>query len=151
MSELASSTKKVSIDAVIFDLDGTLIDYEGLSHEILGAPLASRGYALTWELHAQIVGTRPDSWSRAILGALEVPEAVLSPEVYVAEYHALLEDRYASIAPWPGCRELLEALVARGVPLAIATSSTRKSFAAKMRHQPFILLCNARSSSPYAE
>ena len=64
---------------------------------------------------------------------------MLSPEVYVAEYHALLEDRYASIAPWPGCHELLEALVARGVPLAIATSSTRKSFGAKMRHQPLIL------------
>lgn len=86
MSELeAGSPCSVDVDAVIFDLDGTLIDYEGLSNEILGAPLKKRGFQFSWELQAKIVGTRPDSWSVVILEELGVPADVLTPERYVEE------------------------------------------------------------------
>ena len=43
----------------IFDLDGTLIDYEGASNKGLSVPLAKRGKDFNWELHAKIVGTKP--------------------------------------------------------------------------------------------
>lgn len=47
----------------------------------------------------------------------------------------LLQTRYASIKPWPGTMDLLKALAERGVPLAIATSTPRDSYTAKMEHQ----------------
>ena len=39
----------IQAQAVIFDLDGTLIDFEGVSHVALEAPLARRGAKLPWE------------------------------------------------------------------------------------------------------
>ena len=39
----------IQVQAVIFDLDGTLIDFEGVSHVALEAPLARRGAKLPWE------------------------------------------------------------------------------------------------------
>lgn len=143
-SDVATPPTRLSVDAVIFDLDGTLLDYEGLSHELLAAPLAKRGYALTWEAHASIVGTRPEHWSRALLELAGIPEDFLSPDAYVAEYDAILKTRYGEIAPIPGALALLEALVARGVPLALATSTPRAIFDEKMRSHPEIL--NAMSA-----
>ncbi len=79
---------------IIFDLDGTLLDYEGASHEVqsscdclliivsylsfvsylssclvcveaLERPLKKRGVVeLPWDLHATIVGTKPEDWSK---------------------------------------------------------------------------------------
>ena len=55
------------IRAVIFDLDGTLIDYETISHVALKQPLITRklinpesedSYFDFWALHGSIVGCR---------------------------------------------------------------------------------------------
>ena len=60
----------VEIEGIIFDLDGTLIDYEGASNAALAVPLTKRGKQFSWELHAQIVGTKPEDWSRKIVEAV---------------------------------------------------------------------------------
>ena len=136
----APASERISIDAVIFDLDGTLLDYEGLSHELLKAPLEARGVeGFTWDLQASIVGSRPERWSEQILEALDVPRDVLTPEAYVADYMAELEGRYGEIEPIAGAQKLVDALLARGVPLALATSTPRASFDKKMAHHPELL------------
>ncbi|KAK7254124.1 pseudouridine 5'-phosphatase [Aureococcus anophagefferens] len=136
----APAPERISIDAVIFDLDGTLLDYEGLSHELLKAPLEARGVeGFTWDLQASIVGSRPERWSEQILEALDVPRDVLTPEAYVADYMAELEGRYGEIEPIAGAQKLVDALLARGVPLALATSTPRASFDKKMAHHPELL------------
>ena len=136
----APAPERISIDAVIFDLDGTLLDYEGLSHELLKAPLEARGVeGFTWDLQASIVGSRPERWSEQILEALDVPRDVLTPEAYVADYMAELEGRYGEIEPIAGAQNLVDALLARGVPLALATSTPRASFDKKMAHHPELL------------
>ena len=48
------------VQAVIFDLDGTLLDFEGVSHVALEAPLARRGAKLPWE--------RDGGWCEAGVG-----------------------------------------------------------------------------------
>jgi len=98
-TELSSDESSTPIEGIIFDLDGTLIDYEGASHEALHRPLARRGKALSWNLHAQIVGTKPEDWSRNVLAAVgllqttdslgEGPtsrDALVAPQVYAREY-----------------------------------------------------------------
>ena len=80
----------VEIEGIIFDLDGTLIDYEGASNAALAVPLTKRGKQFSWELHAQIVGTKPEDWSRQIVEAVGLGQE-LTPEQYAAEYFEAIE------------------------------------------------------------
>merc|ERR1719160_608741 len=83
---IAESRSPSSFTYVIFDLDGSLLDYEGQSHVALceglrGAGLGLDGSdAVSWELHASIIGMRPEGWSKQILTALKVPAETFTPE-----------------------------------------------------------------------
>jgi len=122
-----------------FSKDGTLIDYEGASHEALERPLQRRGKDLSWELHASIVGTRPDSWSVNVLSACGLTHEKLTPEKYQEEYFKEVHDMYPAIKAWPGTLSLLSRLKRKGFRLAIATSTPKLSFDDKMVHHPEIL------------
>ncbi|KOO25658.1 had-superfamily hydrolase [Chrysochromulina tobinii] len=103
-----------------------------------------RGYSFSWELHASIVGTKPEDWSRNILEALGVPPEELTPKQYVAEYFEDIAALYETIPAWSGCLELLVALQEAGYPMAIATSSPRASFDKKMQfHAPLLTKMSA--------
>ncbi|CAE8615836.1 unnamed protein product, partial [Polarella glacialis] len=126
----------------IFDLDGTLLEYEGKSHVALceGLREARLGEeAVSWELHASIIGTRPETWSREILAKLGVPPEVLSAEAYVDAYHHSMERLYSDITTMPGANELVARLQELRVPMAIATSSVKSSFDVKMTYHPQLL------------
>ena len=135
----AQSIHYMSIEGIIFDLDGTLIDYEGASHIALARPLEKRGYSFSWAVHASIVGTKPEDWSQNVLSACGVPREVLSPAEYVVEYFEEVKGLYASIPAWPGTLDLVSAFQEAGFPMAIATSSPRASFDKKMQfHAPIL-------------
>ena len=127
------------VEGLIFDLDGTLIDYEGASHTALARPLEARGYSLSWEVHASIVGTKPEDWSRNVLAQCGVPAEVLTPAQYVDEYFEAVKSLYATISAWPGTLDLVTAFQKAGFPMAIATSSPRASFDVKMQYHASIL------------
>eukprot|EP00397_Hematodinium_sp_SG-2012_P045870 GEMP01051656.1.p1 GENE.GEMP01051656.1~~GEMP01051656.1.p1 ORF type:complete len:264 (+),score=52.05 GEMP01051656.1:66-794(+) len=125
-------------EAVLFDLDGTLIDYEGASIEALKEALQHE-YPYTLEIHAKIVGTKSSYWSRFILRELNVPEEKLSPEEFEKRYFESMEKRYASLPQMKGAWQLVHFLHARGIKVAIATSSPKESFDTKILAHPKIL------------
>ena len=89
------------VEGIIFDLDGTLIDYEGASHVALSRPLERRGLPpLGWDLHATIVGTKVEDWSAALVRARGVAH-LLTPEQYAAEYFEEVEGLCVSIPKTP--------------------------------------------------
>ena len=125
-----------TIEAVLFDLDGTLIEYEGLSHVALEAPIkrVNPGLELSWDLHGQIVGQRSHDWSRHILTELGVTQ--LAPDEYVRQYHEIVHASVHKLPLQPGASELVEKFRSLGFKMAIATSSERSSFDKKMANEP---------------
>jgi pseudouridine-5'-monophosphatase len=61
----------------------------------------------------------------------------MSPEDYLAEREALLREACTTARPMPGAIALIEALLARGIPLAIGTSSSRELCRLKLAAQTF--------------
>ncbi|EYD74517.1 hypothetical protein Rumeso_03813 [Rubellimicrobium mesophilum DSM 19309] len=110
-------------DAVVFDLDGTLIDTESLCNLAGVEACANLGFPLTLAFFESLAGI--DDRTRATM----IEEHVGQPVEYaafLAEWDRLCTLRFAEGIPVKaGAVELLEALEAAGVPVALATSSRR--------------------------
>ena len=126
----------------IFDLDGTLLDFEGASHVALNAPLLRfANKHVDWRLHASISGTPAATWSKEILNALQITE--MTPSEYAHEWHEHIKKAFPTMPLLPGALELVKKCRAYfpGAKLAIATSSERINFDAKMSYHPELLQC----------
>lgn len=114
--------------AIIFDLDGLLVDTEPIHRRVFNALLAR--YGVTDEISDEEFGrafvgiSQRDNWEylRARF-ALPAPVDVLTDE-HTRLYERLIADA-RNVALMPGARTLLETLSARGTPLAVASSSPR--------------------------
>lgn len=112
--------------AVLWDMDGTLVDSEKLwdvsMHELYGR----LGGVMTPEVREATVGGSAGSVMRAVYDDLGLD---LDPAA-MAESADWLHDRTGELfeagLPWlPGARELLDALLADGVPMALVTNTRR--------------------------
>lgn len=119
-------------EAVIFDLDGLMIDTERIASDAWLRASAEMGYPLTENVVHEMIGrTGPDS--DAIL------RKNLGEEVALDELKALrlsyTDDHIANIGiPLkPGLLELLDFLDGREIQKAVATSSTRERAAMKLQ------------------
>ena len=112
-----------ALTGVIFDCDGTLVDSEPLSGEAWRRVMAPRGYEITdADLEACVGGTYPRTHAymaeRAPLPDLETVWAELSRELF-----ALID---AHLEPFADALAAIEELRARGVRIAVASSSVRE-------------------------
>lgn len=110
--------------AVVFDLDGLLFNTEELYEEVGTEVLRRRGRDFTPELIHAMMG-RPGHVALSIMiewhGLDDTVEALVRESEQV--FDAILRHR---LAPMPGADALLQTLESRGIPRAIATSSTRR-------------------------
>jgi pseudouridine-5'-monophosphatase len=112
---------------ILFDLDGTLLDSEPVYFAAFkhAATTLGRSEAYSWDFHVAHVNGRPE---RACLDNFRVqldledvpPERVLE----LRNEHALAHFPHCAVLP--GVHDAIAAFKARGLPLAIATSSARK-------------------------
>lgn len=110
-------------DAVVFDLDGTLIDTESLCNAAGAEACANLGFPVSLEFFESLAGI--DDRTRAALIEAHVG-ATVELQAFLAEWDRLCTLRFAQGIPVKaGALELLERLAAAGVPLALATSSRR--------------------------
>jgi len=111
------------IRAVVFDLDGVLLDSEQVWDEVREQLTRERGGR--WHENAQrdMMGMSSTEWSRYMRDTLGLAE---SPDEISAEVVRRLEERYRRELPLlDGARETVERLAARW-PLGLASSSNRE-------------------------
>jgi HAD superfamily hydrolase (TIGR01509 family) len=110
------------IEAVVFDLDGVLVESEELWDEVRERYVRERGGRYDAAAQRAMMGMSSLEWSRFVRDDLGVDE---QPEVISREVAALLEERYRQRLPLiPGAREAVDRLAARW-PLAVASSANR--------------------------
>jgi len=111
------------IDAVVFDLDGLLLDSEQLWDEVREELARERGGR--WHERAQrdMMGMSSPEWSRYMREVIGLPEP---PEEISAEVARRMAERYREGLPLlPGARDSVARMAAHW-PLGLASSSNRE-------------------------
>ena len=110
------------IEAVVFDLDGLLLDTESLWDEVRETLARERGGRWSHRAQSDMMGMSSPEWSAYMHDVVGLPEP---PEVIAAEVVRRMEARYRERLPLvPGACEAVERLAARW-PLGLASSSNR--------------------------
>jgi HAD superfamily hydrolase (TIGR01509 family) len=111
------------IEAVVFDLDGVLIQTEELWDEVREGLARERGGRYDQEAQRAMMGMSSPEWSRYMHEHVGLHD---SPEEIAAEVVRRMEARYRERLPLiEGAAEAVERLAARW-PLGVASSSNRE-------------------------
>lgn len=134
------------IQAVIFDMDGVLLDSEPFWREALIRVFAGMGQAVTEKMVTDTMGIRVDEVV-AILYARQPWQGLSQAEVVdqvLVEVTRLIRERGR---PLPGIPEALDFFRERGARIALATSSAQRVIDAVLDtlglHGAFEVLCSA--------
>lgn len=111
------------IEAVVFDLDGLLLDSEQLWDEVREQLAGERGGRWSDTAQRDMMGMSSPEWSRYMHEAVGLAE---SPAEINAEVVRRMQDRYRRNLPLlPGAIEAVDRLAVRW-PLGLASSSNRE-------------------------
>lgn len=116
----------MTLEAVVFDFDGLIIDSEWVIFETAVTAFAQHGHALTADAWATVIGTNNDDserWWAEVCEAAGVAGFELA--AFEAAYEAQDRSNRDELPPLPGVVELSAALADAGISLGIASSSSR--------------------------
>jgi len=110
--------------AVVFDMDGVLVDSEPVHKRALQGVLARRGLRITDSEYVGITGLNHESFWRWIVDNFSLPAEAGS---YAIEYEDLLLPMLATgLQAAEGVQKVIQLLHSKGIPMAVASSSSRR-------------------------
>ncbi|KAH9104259.1 hypothetical protein AeMF1_019615 [Aphanomyces euteiches] len=120
----------MAVDAVIFDLDGTLLDTEKISMEAFVQVL---GPQFTMEHQRRVMGVPLDTWPLMLIADFQL---TMTPTDLAHQVHAAYEEKLPFCTLIPGGLNLVTGLTAKGIKVALATSSTASAVSIKRMAHP---------------
>lgn len=114
-----------AVRAVVFDMDGLLIDSERLAMESLISAGTELGYDMPMEFCRSMIGVPADR-CRTLAANAYGPDFPLEEYFVLHEVHLRLLVDDGQLTTKPGAIALLDELERQGIPKAIATSSSRE-------------------------
>jgi pseudouridine-5'-monophosphatase len=125
------------IQAVIYDMDGLLLDTEIFYTEVTQLITGRFDKIFDWSIKSQMIGLPAIESARYLVQTLALP---ITAEQYLEEREQLLIERFPNAQVKPGAYELVTHLHRHGIPQAVATSSTRSLFELKTRQHDWFEL-----------
>ncbi|KAK4438820.1 Bifunctional riboflavin kinase/FMN phosphatase [Sesamum alatum] len=119
------------ISAVIFDLDGTLLNTEQVTKNILKEFLAKYGKVQDSDKERKRLGMTFKESSIAIVNDYDLP---LTTEQFAQEIVPMYHGKWLLAKALPGANRLMRHLHKHGVPFALASNSLRKNIDGKISH-----------------
>jgi HAD superfamily hydrolase (TIGR01509 family) len=133
------------IEAVVFDMDGVLVDTEHLWDEVREELTGEWGGRYTPEAQRAMMGMSSHEWSRYLhqVVGLREPPAVINEEVV----RRMLARYEAELPVVPGAVDAVRRLASAGLRLALASSSNRELIDAVLRKLELTALFEVTVSS----
>jgi pseudouridine-5'-monophosphatase len=128
------------VKCVLFDLDGLLLDTEIIYTEVTQQIVGRYGKVFDWSIKANMLGRPSADSARYLVSALDLP---ITAQDYMTERDGLLRVKFPDCVPLAGAERLIRHLHGAGIPISVATSSTRDLFDLKVtRHHDWFNLFN---------
>ncbi|KAL9456166.1 hypothetical protein AB3S75_005398 [Citrus x aurantiifolia] len=128
---MAQPLKKL-MSCVILDLDGTLLNTDGMFSEVLKTFLVKYGKEWDGREKRKIVGKTPLEEAAIILEDYGLPCA---KHEFVNEVYSMFSDHLCKVKALPGANRLIKHLSCHGVPMALASNSHRATIESKISYQ----------------
>ena len=142
----------MAIRAMVFDVDGTLVDSNGVHVQVWQRVLSDRGYDVSVEAIGKQVGKGGDQFVKDLLGEeAERRDGEALRKAHSSEY--IEAARKTRMAVYGGAVELLEELGRRKVTRVLATSSKQAECSATWRAagKDFAKMCDVVVTADDAE
>ncbi|GLU23095.1 hypothetical protein SLE2022_391270 [Rubroshorea leprosula] len=127
---MANSLEKLA-SCVIFDLDGTLLNTDGVVSNVLRVFLSKYGKEWEGKKGLKAVGKTPLEAAASIVEGFGLP---CGKDEFLAEITPIFSAQIGNIKALPGANRLLKHLSGNGVPMALASNSPRKSIESKISY-----------------
>lgn len=118
------------IKAVIFDNDGLLLDTEplyALAHKQI------TGIDLSMDVKMKLMGRKPLDYAIHIIDEYKIQ---MTPDEYLSQRDEYAHKIFPSAKLFPGAQEIVDKLIQKGVPFALATSANIGNLEPKMSGHP---------------
>lgn len=112
------------IAAIVFDFDGTIVDTEIPAFDSVAEMFAARSHELDRHRWVSFIGTRVDAFDDALTRlAASTGESYADLYAHAVQRHRMLTDQAKAR---PGVVDLVAECRSLGIPLAVATSASRR-------------------------
>ena len=118
------------ISCLIYDMDGLLLDTEGIYTEVTQDIVGEFGKVFDWSVKKTIIGRPAYQAAKIIVESLNLP---ITPQDYLDSRKDVLIEKFKNTQPLPGAKEMTTHFFSHGIPQAIATSSSSPIYDAKYK------------------